>query len=129
MDSEMRDLLTAVLEGQHFLGARIEALSADTKARIETLSADTKARIETLSADTTARIEALSADTRARFDALSTKMGAHAADTNAKLDLLTVDMAAVKAQLVDVNERLRYLTHKTAELEQDMFVVKQKPRA
>lgn len=107
MDSELRGILTALLEGQQFLIARMEAHAAESNTRVE----------------------ALSLDTSARFEALSGRMDAHAADTNVRLDLLTADMAAVKAQLGDVHNRLRYLAHKTAELEQDLFVVKEKQGA
>jgi hypothetical protein len=115
MDSEVRDMLTAVLEGQQFFGAKLEALST----KFEALSM----KFEALST----QFEAHSTDTAGQFEALSTQMEASDADTHARLDVLSVQMTGVKVELTEVSERLRYLTHKTAELEQDMFLVKKKP--
>jgi hypothetical protein len=151
MESEMRDMLTAVLEGLQFLGAKLEAHSVDTAAQFEAsaaatkgmiaaLSAEAKAQFEAAAAATKGMIAALSAEAKAQFEAsatdtkgmiaaLSMQMEASAGDTHARLDVLTENVATVKEELTEVNERLRYLTLKTAVLEQDMFLVKQKPRA
>jgi hypothetical protein len=85
--------------------------------------------IEALSAETKAQFEASARDTKGMIEALSMQMEASDADTHARLDVLTENVVTVKEELTEVNERLRYLTLKTAVLEQDMFVVKQKPRA
>jgi phage shock protein A len=126
MDSEVRDMLTAVLEGQQFFGAKLEALST----KLEAHTADTTAKFAALSTQFEAlstKLEAHCTDTEAKFEALSTQMEASDADTHARLDVLSVQTMGVKGELTEVSERLRYLTHKTAELEQDMVLVKKRP--
>lgn len=49
--------------------------------------------------------------------------------TNAKLEALASDIVEIKEQVADISARVRFLTHKTAELEEDLFVVKHRQRA
>lgn len=117
MDSELKNILAALLEGQQLQGARIEGLSK----KLEAHASDMNARFE----DVNARF----ADVNARFEDMNARFDARFEDMNARLDLLTADMATVKAHVGEISEGFRYLMYKSAELEKEIFVVKQRQGA
>lgn len=90
VDSEVREMLTAILEGQQVLTARMTALQVEVTE-------------------------------------FKTEMYAFRDETKERFDVLTADVNEIKNQVVEMNLGMRFLTHKTGELEKDVYVLKAKP--